>query len=190
MLRIQRRLIYLNYLNDEPDYRFGANTENAVKAFQQAHDLNATGVADRATQAILFSSSAVRADQPVYKQLYLWKTGENVRELQKQLRLLGFTNSKVSGTFDENTQAAVKLLETYLHELDMKEQGVVIVTATSTPVPEEILDQQGEILGDPESNPYEVSDERGLAMRAFSRRQRPKRQTARGSMRRRLPQQA
>lgn len=159
VLRIQRRLIYLNYLNDEPDYRFGANTENAVKAFQQAHDLNATGVADRATQAILFSSSAVRADQPVYNQLYLWKTGENVRELQKQLRLLGFTNSKVSGTFDENTQAAVKLLETYLHELDMKEQGVAIVTATSMPVPEEILDQQGEILGDPESNPYEVSDE-------------------------------
>jgi len=157
VLRIQRKLIYLNYLNDEPDYRFGVNTETALKAFQQAHDLNATGVADRATQEILFSNGAVRAEKPVYNQLYLGMSGDAVKAVQKQLRLLGFTNSKASGVFDEKTQNAVMLLETYLHELDMKEQGVVVVTVTSTPVPEEILDQQGRIDGDPESNPYEVA---------------------------------
>ncbi len=161
VLRIQRRLVYLNYLNDEPDSRFGVNTENAVKAFQQEHDLNASGVADRATQELLFSKEAVRAEKPVYNQLYLWKTGEDVKAVQKQLRLLGFTNSKASGTFDEKTQAAVMLLETYLHELDMKENGVIVVTVTSTPVPEDILSQQGQIEGDPESNPYEISSESG-----------------------------
>ncbi len=161
VLRIQRRLTYLNYLNDEPDYRFGVNTETALKAFQTAHDLNASGVADRSTQEILFSDTAQRAEKPVYNQLYWGRTGEDVKKLQKQLRLLGFTNSKVSGTFDDKTQAAVMLLETYLHELEIKESGVIVATVTCTPVPEEILDQQGQIEGDPDSNPYEISAESG-----------------------------
>ncbi len=155
VLRVQRRLIYLNYLNDTPDGILGINTENALKAFQIAHDLNGTGIADRDTQSALFHEKAVRSERPVYNQLYFGVTGENVRELQKQLRLLGFTNNLVNGTFDLGTQNAVKLLETHLHEIDMMESGL-FPTVENTPVPEDILEHQGEIEGDPEMNPYEV----------------------------------
>lgn len=155
--RIQRRLVYMNYLNDEPDGAFGVNTETAVRAFQAAHDLESTGIADRETQAKLFSDQAIRAERPVYNQLYLWVTGEDVKTVQRQLIYLGFMNGTVSGTYDERTQAAVGRLETYLHELEMAERGVQTPAPTSTPVPEDVLENQGKIEGDPESNPYEVT---------------------------------
>ncbi len=163
--RIQRRLVYLNYLNDAPDGRFGVNTENAVKAFQLAHDMNATGTADQATQEKLYSEQAVRAERPVYNQLYLGVTGEDVKTVQNQLRILGFMNAKASGVYDEKTRDAVVLLESYLHQLDMAEGGEKINEPQSTPVPEEILENQGEITGDPEVNPYEVlpGEEEGAA---------------------------
>ncbi len=156
VLRIQRRLVYLNYLNDAPDGSFGINTENAVKAFQREYDLNETGVVDRSLQETLYSLEAVPAERPVYNQLYLGVTGEDVKTVQQQLRMLGFMSSKVSGTYDEKTQAAVMLLESYLHEIDAAEKGEQVIVAVNTPVPDEILDNQGIIEGDPETNPYEI----------------------------------
>lgn len=144
--RIQTRLIYLNYLNDAPDGAFGVNTETAVKAFQAAHDMNQTGVADRATQEILFSEAAARSDKPVYNRLYLWVTGEDVKAVQKQLRLLGFLNGGASGTYDERTQEAVRLLEAYLHEIDAEAERAARATAELTATPEAV-----EATGQPEA---------------------------------------
>ncbi len=161
-LRIQRRLIRLNYLNDTPDGIIGVNTENAIKAFQQEHDLNQTGIADFTTQELLFSEDVIVADRPVYNQLYLGVTSEDVKELQKQLRLLGFTNRKVSGVYDQQTQTAVMLYETHLHQIEMMEKGIATLSPDATPVPAEILDNQGNIQGDPETNPYEIGEENDL----------------------------
>ena len=122
--RIQRRLVALNYLNDEPDGRFGVNTETALKAFQREHEMNETGIADLNVQRILFSEGAIISEKPVYNQLYLGMTGENVKAVQQQLRLLGFMNAKASGTFDAKTEEAVKQLEIYLHQLDLAERNV------------------------------------------------------------------
>lgn len=134
--RIQRRLVALNYLNDEPDGRYGVNTENAVKAFQQVHDLNETGVADRAMQQILFSEEAVLSDKPVYNQLYLGVTGDDVKAVQQQLKLLGFMNGSANGNFDAKTEEAVKQLEIYLHQLEMaEEKRMAAPVSTPTPTP-------------------------------------------------------
>lgn len=119
--RIQRRLVALNYLNDEPDGTFGINTENAIKAFQRAYDMNETGVADRSLQRLLFSDEAIIAEKPVYNQLYLGMSGSDVKAVQEQLRLLGFMTANASGTYDAKTEEAVKQLEIYLHQLEASE---------------------------------------------------------------------
>lgn len=63
--RIQTRLVVLDYLI-EPDIdgSFGNSTENALRLFQSANGLAATGIADRETQEKLFSDTAVKCKDP------------------------------------------------------------------------------------------------------------------------------
>ena len=56
--KLQKRLYDLGYLDDEPDGKFGNNTQTAVKLFQQEAGLEVTGVADNATQVLLYSEDA------------------------------------------------------------------------------------------------------------------------------------
>lgn len=59
---LQLKLIGLGYLaKGSDDGKFGAKTENAVRAFQRNNGLSADGVAGPATQAKLVSSNAVKA---------------------------------------------------------------------------------------------------------------------------------
>ena len=59
---LQKRLIELKYLSEgSADGSFGSKTESAVKKFQSKADLDATGIADPETQAILFSGDAPEA---------------------------------------------------------------------------------------------------------------------------------
>lgn len=55
---IQLRLLALRYLEGEPDGWFGAKTRSAVRRFQLVNGLENTGVADDATQRLLFSEAA------------------------------------------------------------------------------------------------------------------------------------
>ena len=55
---MQQRLIELGWLSGSADGDYGKNTVNAVKAFQNAAGLSATGDADSNTLSILYSGSA------------------------------------------------------------------------------------------------------------------------------------
>lgn len=55
---MQQRLYDLGYLEDEPDGKFGNNTQTAVKLFQQQAGLEVTGVADNDTQTALYADDA------------------------------------------------------------------------------------------------------------------------------------
>lgn len=59
--KIQERLITLNYLEGDADGEFGSGTETAVKGFQTANSLAATGIVEQTTYDKLFSDSAVAA---------------------------------------------------------------------------------------------------------------------------------
>ena len=63
ILKIQEKLIALNYLSGEADGNFGALTEEAVKSFQTANGLEATGVIEQTTYDKLFSDTAVAAEK-------------------------------------------------------------------------------------------------------------------------------
>ena len=62
VLKLQERLYRLGYLNDDRDGAFGGKTQTAVKAFQERAGINATGIADSATQTLLFSDEAPYAE--------------------------------------------------------------------------------------------------------------------------------
>lgn len=123
---LQRRLIELGYLTGTADGVFGANTENAVKAFQAQLGLSQTGVASASMQYQLYSSSAPYAPaksttaptqaptQPpqdnliTYQQLEPGDSGENVSKMQNRLKQLGYFTGSVTGNYYKETTAAVQ----------------------------------------------------------------------------------
>ena len=58
---LQQRLKDLGYLTGTVDGDFGGGTERAVSAFQNQHEIPVTGIADVATQELLFSEEAQQA---------------------------------------------------------------------------------------------------------------------------------
>ena len=63
--RVQRRLNQLKYLY-KPDGAYGSLSELAIKYFQRKNGLTETGIADRATQELLFSAEALAAEEYVF----------------------------------------------------------------------------------------------------------------------------
>lgn len=59
---LQQRLAQLGYLAEKYDGHFGATTADCVSRFQTANGIEATGIADPATQAALFAEGALRED--------------------------------------------------------------------------------------------------------------------------------
>ena len=59
--KIQERLISLGYMTGEADGEYGSMTEVAVKNFQTANGLEATGIVEQATYDKLFADTAVAA---------------------------------------------------------------------------------------------------------------------------------
>ena len=62
VLDMQNRLYMLGFLLDDRDGDFGSKTQTAVKLFQQAAGLNASGIADNATLTLLYSDEAPRTE--------------------------------------------------------------------------------------------------------------------------------
>ena len=61
--KLQQALSDLGYLSDTADGTFGAKTQDAVTLFQSVNGLDADGLAGAKTQALLFSGTALSADQ-------------------------------------------------------------------------------------------------------------------------------
>ena len=62
VLELQKRLYELGFLMDDRDGAFGNKTQTAVKSFQEVAGLPVTGIADAATQTLLFSDDAPRTE--------------------------------------------------------------------------------------------------------------------------------
>lgn len=125
--KLQQRLIELGYLSGTADGVFGANTENAVKAFQAELGLSQTGVASASMQVKLYSESAPYAPvqttpvptptqaptQPPQssgdnQQLEPGDAGEEVTRMQNRLKELGYFTANATGKYYKETTAAVQ----------------------------------------------------------------------------------
>ena len=100
--QLQKALKDLGYDPGAVDGKFGANTEAAVKSFQ-----NANGIAVDCIVGDITWLNIDEADQsnPTIKK---GSTGNPVRRAQKRLTLGGYDTGGVDGIFGARTEAAVK----------------------------------------------------------------------------------
>ena len=105
VLRLQKRLFELGYLTTQPDGKFGKDTENAIRRFQQTHGFIDDGYAGSQTRAMLFSDKAEK------NALMVGDSGNDVRNVQQRLIELKYLSGKADGYFGSNTEAAVKAFQ-------------------------------------------------------------------------------
>ena len=145
--RLQRRLKSMGCSTAAADGEFGANTARSVRIFQYYNGLEQTGVADLATQRLIFSGSAKTPDNSM---LAAGSSGESVKRLQTRLRELGFTNVSSDGDYGAGTQTAVENLQSYMRareaeqlrasnptlspEADLSDQLTVVVNGVADPI--------------------------------------------------------
>ncbi|WP_392535379.1 peptidoglycan-binding protein [Nostoc sp. C117] len=94
---LQEQLIQAGYLEGEPNGYYGPYTADAVRRFQAANYLTASGVAGPTTRAKLYSSIDTAP-----------KSEFNVLEIQTRLRERGFYKGKLNGLMADDTKKAIK----------------------------------------------------------------------------------
>lgn len=129
---LQQALIDLGYLADKADGKFGGGTMNAVKAFQKANGLTADGKAGSKTLqkiesrlAKKYASAATPTPKPTATpkpqptaqptgytipkvSLRSGASGEDVKNVQRRLKELGWYTGSIDGKYGSGTIAAVK----------------------------------------------------------------------------------
>ena len=103
VLALQTRLKELKYYTGNLSGRYREGTRKAVETFQADFDLDQTGIADLRTLSILFSLN--------HRPLRYGSSGDDVKDLQKQLTELGYYKGKISGNYLEATRKAVETLQ-------------------------------------------------------------------------------
>ena len=130
---VQKKLKELGYYNGSIDGDFGEATDKALKAFQKANGLDPDGKVGEQTlkklndpKAKTYKQSVATATPKATKKptatatpnlqkdyyLRLGDSGQRVQTLQRRLIELGWLNGKVTGAFDEATDAAVRAFQT------------------------------------------------------------------------------
>jgi peptidoglycan hydrolase-like protein with peptidoglycan-binding domain len=119
---LQQRLIELGFLTGSPDGKFGAGTETAVRAFQSANGLDATGIATVETQELLFSdlsstnATAAPSETAASQVITTGSTGNDVYILQSYMFLWGFSVDEPDGKFGTGTRKALSEFMTYAYD--------------------------------------------------------------------------
>jgi peptidoglycan hydrolase-like protein with peptidoglycan-binding domain len=96
---LQEQLIKAGYLEGEPNGYYGPYTADAVRRFQRANYLSASGIAGPTTRAKLYSLVNIN---PNSSQEF------NVLEIQRRLRVRGFYKGQLNGVLGSDTKRAIK----------------------------------------------------------------------------------
>ncbi|MBM6774375.1 peptidoglycan-binding domain-containing protein [Olsenella profusa] len=110
---IQERLGSIGYQiadDERAERRFGRSTATAVARFRLDHGLSLGEAVDAPTWAALVDECYQLGDRTLYLRLPNFH-GNDVRQLQERLNILGFSCGPADGTFGVHTEAAVKLFQ-------------------------------------------------------------------------------
>jgi peptidoglycan hydrolase-like protein with peptidoglycan-binding domain/DNA-binding CsgD family transcriptional regulator len=109
---IQRRLGALGFRPGPVDGRFGAQTEEAVLAFQRRHGLSVDGIVGPQTRTHLrYHGDPTRPFAGLGSGYSRPGGSELVRDVQRRLRALGFRPGPVDGRFGPRTERAVRAFQ-------------------------------------------------------------------------------
>jgi N-acetylmuramoyl-L-alanine amidase len=105
---LQARLVQAGHVptGDEPGV-FGAGTEAAVRAFQEARGIRVDGVSGPETWAALVESGFALGDRLLYERAPNLR-GDDVTELQHRLNALGFDAGREDGILGPETATALR----------------------------------------------------------------------------------
>ena len=114
---LQLRLKDLGYFNGDVSGLFDADTEAAVKRFEQTFGTMQTGVATPKLQLKLFASTAPAYGTDAYNSAVLSQysilrpgtVGSSVYALQQRLKNLDYPMTELTGVFDDQTADCVRL---------------------------------------------------------------------------------
>lgn len=110
---IQERLCRVGYAMDEAERAegvFGRSTATAVARFRLDHGLSLGEAVDTATWSVLVDECYQLGDRTLYLRLPNFH-GNDVRQLQERLNVLGFSCGAPDGVYGVHTEAAVKLFQ-------------------------------------------------------------------------------
>jgi N-acetylmuramoyl-L-alanine amidase len=126
---LQRRLGAVGHpIPPEELGRFGAHTEQALRAFQEARALRVDGVCGRETWNALVESGFRLGDRMLYLRRPMLH-GDDVADVQRRLNILGFDAGKEDGIFGPDTAAA---LTEFQRNTGLTADGVLGPDTTST----------------------------------------------------------
>ena len=114
---LQLRLKDLGYFTGDVSGLFDADTEAAVKRFEQTYGTMQTGVATAKLQLKLFASTAPAYGTEAYNSAVISQytvlrpgaVGSSVYALQQRLKNLGYPLTELTGVFDAQTSDCVRL---------------------------------------------------------------------------------
>lgn len=114
---LQLRLKDLGYFDGDVSGLYDAQTEAAVKRFEQTYGTMQTGVANAKLQLKLFASNAPAYGTEEYESAVVSQytvlrpgtVGGSVSALQQRLKKLDYPITEVTGVFDEQTAECVRL---------------------------------------------------------------------------------
>lgn len=120
--RIQTRLKELSYYAGEITGVCSEETVDAIKLFEGRHNLVADGELDASDQQVLFGATVVDASvqvtpsptptlTPPTKTLRRGDKGEEVKTVQQRLTEMGYYTGKITGTYNEETEKAIKTFQ-------------------------------------------------------------------------------
>lgn len=132
---IQRRLIELGYLRGEADGKWGGQSKQAMKLFQQLHELDATGTPDEASIRKLNSDDVIAMPT----RLYQGDKGEEVLRLQRRLYQFGFLTDEPDGSYGKSTVEAVKAFQQRLIDQELAQSFEITASGEATPITQLIL---------------------------------------------------
>lgn len=166
VMELQTKLINMGFLKTKATGLYKNQTIEAIKKFQSDNNLEATGIADVATQEAIYSCIKNNEEKDVIsvtdgreysskdeqfkRTLTRASEGDDVKLVQNRLKELGFFDGPISGYYMNQTIAAVKRFQ-YFNGLEqdgvcnestwnslLNDSGVVDINSTPAPSPEPV----------------------------------------------------